>query len=233
MGKGESQMERWRWRWETYGDEEIRHPFLVLGPAVAVLHATALDVSYGAMGDHGGEENGIEPWEGTGEAADYAPAEGEVKIAGVVDLTGVAVPAINEERIAGRGLNGRRILDSPPWELGKGVAGAVVTALAASEGVLLTVRRVPYPVDEEIGDIQEDEDGTRQAIDGRRVVGEVDRAVAVGQRDTSEIPENKHEAPLLVIHVPRRDNELLALGARVGVEEVRHHQETDLAGDVP
>lgn len=34
------------------------------------------------------------------------------------------------------------------------------------------------------------------------MIGKVDRAVAVAERYTSKIPEDKHEAPFLIVHIP-------------------------------
>ena len=64
------------------------------------------------------------------------------------------------------------------------------------------------------------------------MVGEVDRAVAVTERYTREVPEYEHEAPFLVVHIPSRDDHFLALRAGVGVEKVGHEQEADFAAHV-
>ncbi len=43
------------------------------------------------MGDHAGEEDGVEPGEGGAEAGDQAPGQREEEVARVVDLAGVCV----------------------------------------------------------------------------------------------------------------------------------------------
>ena len=48
--------------------------------------------------------------------------------------------------------------------------------------------------------------------------------MAVRERYTSHIPEDEHETELLVIHVPGRDDEVLALCAGAGVQVVREEQ---------
>lgn len=58
---------------ETYGNEQIGHLALVFQPGFAVLGATTLDVTQGAVGDHAGEEERVEPGEGARETGDQAP----------------------------------------------------------------------------------------------------------------------------------------------------------------
>lgn len=64
------------------------------------------------------------------------------------------------------------------------------------------------------------------------MISEVDGAVAVGQRNAGKVPEDEHEAPFLVVHVPGGDDELLALGTGIGVEVMSHDEEHDFARDV-
>lgn len=75
----------------AYGDEQIRNLSLVLHPGFAVLVPAALDVTQGTVGDHAREEDGVEPGEWAAEAGNQAPVQGKVKIAGVVDLTSLAI----------------------------------------------------------------------------------------------------------------------------------------------
>lgn len=216
----------------TYGDEQVRHLSLILLPRIAILLPAPLDVPHGAMCNHAAEEDGVEPREGAAEARDEAPADGEEGIAGVVQLAGLAVPAIDEEAVPRGGGDLARVLDGLPGDLGERVALGVGAALHGPEAVLLAVAAVPDPVDEEVRDVQADQEGAIPAVLVGGVVGEVDDAVAVGERDARHVPEDEHEPPFLVVHVPGRDDELLALAARVGVQPVRHHQEHDLARHV-
>lgn len=75
----------------TYGNEQVRHLSLILGPSFTVLVPAALDIAQGAVADHSGKEDRVEPREGALEASDQAPVEGEVQIACVVDLAGLAI----------------------------------------------------------------------------------------------------------------------------------------------
>lgn len=216
----------------TYGDEQVGHLSLVLLPRIAILLPTPLDVPHGAVRDHAAEEDGVEPGEGAAEPRDQAPADGEEGIAGVVQLAGLAVPAVDEEAVPRGGGDLARVLDGLPRDLGERVALGVGAALHGPEAVLLAVAAVPDPVDEEVRDVQAGQEGAVPAVLVGGVVGQVDDAVAVGERDARHVPEDEHEPPLLVVHVPGRDDQLLALAARVGVQPVRHHQEHDLARHV-
>lgn len=91
-----------------------------------------------------------------------------------------------------------------PRELGEGVAGHHGATFLLAETVLLAVGGVPHPVNEQICDIEEGKEEAVPAVLGGVVVSQVDGAVAVAQRDTSQVPENQHEAPLLVVHIPVR-----------------------------
>lgn len=123
-------------------------------------------------------------------------------------------------------------MDGLPGDLGEGPAPDDLAALHGAEAVLLAVAAVPDPVPEEIGGVEEDQGEAVPAVLGGVVVGEEDGAVAVRERHAGQVPEDEHEAPLLVVHVPGCDDELLALCAGVGVEVMRHDDEGDLAGDV-
>lgn len=76
---------------DTYGDEEIRDLLLILCPCLSILGTASLDISGSTMGDHGSEEDGIEPREGAGESSNQAPVDSEVEITSVVDFSGVSV----------------------------------------------------------------------------------------------------------------------------------------------
>ena len=216
----------------THRNEKVRHTLLVLNPGSTVLLTAAGNVSPGAVGDHAAEEDGVEPGEGALEASDEAPADGEVGVAAIMDLAGEAVPAVDQDAVADVGLDDLGVVDCLPGQLGEGLALDHLAALHGAEAVLLAVAAVPDPVDKQVAGVERNKRIAVPAVLLGRVVGEVDGAVAVRQGDTSKVPEDEHEAPLLVVHVPGGHNELLTFGAGVGVEEVSHNQETDLARDV-
>lgn len=76
---------------DTHRDEQVGNLLLILSPGLAVLDTAPLDITQSTMGNHAGEEDGVEPREGAGEASDQTPIQGEVQIAGVVDLAGLAI----------------------------------------------------------------------------------------------------------------------------------------------
>jgi hypothetical protein len=79
---------------DAYGNEEVRNALLVLGPCLAILVPAALDITQGTVGDHAREEEWVEPREGAVEASDETPVQGEVEVAGVMDLASFAVCAM-------------------------------------------------------------------------------------------------------------------------------------------
>jgi len=154
------------------------------------------------VGDHASKEDWVEPREGAGEASDQAPVQSEEQITGVVNLAGLAVPAINKNLRAIRSGKSLGVLKSLPWELGKSVTLNHGATFLLAEAVLLAVGGVPNPVDEKIRDVQESQEIPVPVVLGGIVVSQVNGAVAVAQGNTSQVPEDKHEAPLLVVHIP-------------------------------
>ena len=63
------------------------------------------------------------------------------------------------------------------------------------------------------------------------MVVQVEGALAVAEWDTGDVPEDQHEAELLVGHIPRWDNQLFRLRACIGVEVVGEGQEECLWRD--
>lgn len=185
------------------------------------------------MGNHGAEEDGVEPRERAVEARDQAPAHGKEGVAGVVYFASKTVPAVDQDGVARVRGYLARVLDRLPGHLGKSVALGEGAALGGAEAVLLSVAAVPDPVYKEVGDEEHREEDGVPVVLGRGVVGQVDGAVAVGERHARHVPEDEHESPLLVVHVPRGHDQLLTLGAGVGIKPVGHDEEGHLARYVP
>jgi hypothetical protein len=205
-----------RARGNPYGNEEVGDTTLVLLPAFAILGAASLNVANSTVGNHTGKEDRVKPGERALETSDETPRYGKPQVRGVVDLPGQTIPAIDQNGAVG-GDDGLGVLDGLPRDLGEGVAENKLALLLGAEAVLLAVAAIPDPVPEEVGDINQGQDPTVPVVLRGVVVGDEDSAVAVGQRNTGEVPEDEHEAPLLVVHIPGGDDELLALGAGVGV----------------
>jgi len=122
-------------------------------------------------------------------------------------------PPVNQDRRTVGGLESLRVLQSLPWQLRERVAEDHSSPLLLAEAVLLAVGCVPDPVDEEICDVEEHQKVSVPAVDGRIMVRQIDGAVAVGQRDTGKVPENEHESPFLIVHVPETDQKKANYGA--------------------
>lgn len=158
------------------------------------------------MDDHAGEEDGVEPRERAIEAGDQAPGNGEVGITGVVDLASVAVPSIDEDRVSRFSLDGAGVLDCLPWELGEGLSLGEGSTFLGTEAILLRVGGVPDPVHEEVGSEKSNQKWGSEgvAVEIIQVVCHIQSAVTVSKRYTSQVPENQHEAPFLVVHIPKK-----------------------------
>ena len=122
-----------------------------------------------------------------------------------MDLSRLAVPSISQDRIAAFGLDDTRVLDGLPGELWEGLALDEGASFLGTETVLLRVGSVPNPVHEKVAGEKKDEEGCAEGVRLHlvEVIGEVEGAVTVAEGNASQVPENKHEAPFLVIHVPK------------------------------
>ena len=52
------------------------------------------------------------------------------------------------------------------------------------------------------------------------MVSQVYGAMTIAERDSGKVPEDQHETPFLIVHVPGVYDHFLCFAARVGVEEV-------------
>ncbi|KAI6749100.1 hypothetical protein HG531_008047 [Fusarium graminearum] len=198
---------------------------------IAVLATAAVDIASSSVSDHTAKENRVEPGKGALETGDQTPRNGKPHIGSVVNLASKTVPTVNKDSSLRRD-DGLGVVDGLPGDLREGVAQNQLALLHGAEAVLLAVAAVPHPVPEEVANKHGSQDTAVPAVHIRVMVGQVDGAVAVRKRNTSQVPEDEHEAPLLVVHIPGSDDELFALGAGVGVEEVSHDEEPNLARDV-
>lgn len=177
------------------------------------------------MNDHTREEHGVEPREWALETSDEAPTDGEEEITCVMNLTRFAVPTVSQNLVSMGCLDCLWIGDASIFEVGEGSTLIDNTTFFLTELVLLRVGRIPDVVDVEVGDGKEGSKPGWHAVLRRMVVSDVQGAVAVRERYTSHVPEDEHETELLVIHVPGRDDEVLALCAGAGVQVVCEEQE--------
>lgn len=175
---------------------------LIFRPSIAILKPTTLNVPQAPMRNHARKEQGIEPRKWTLESRDKAPVERKVQVTGIVNFASQSIPSIDKDG-ALRGFDFLRMFGKGlPRQLWESLAENFCPTLPLTEAVLLAVGSVPDPVDEEVSDKKSCEGIGVPAVSVGVVVGEVDCAVAVAERNTSEVPEDKHEAPFFVVHVP-------------------------------
>lgn len=101
-----------------------------------------------------------------------------------MNLPSKPIPTVDEDDSL-RGHNRLGVVDCLPGKLGEGLAIDKIALLHGTEAVLLAVARVPDPVPEEVADEEGRKSPFVPAVLLRGVVGEVEGAVAVGQRNTS------------------------------------------------
>ena len=170
------------------------------------------------MGEDSQEEEGIEIGDCGTSSCNGAPKERLRPVGRVVWLPQELPPSIDQQRIAVLGLQVSGILESRPGPLREGPADFERALELHAEARLLCHRRVKDPVHKDEKREEEDVGRCRELVDVRRVGGHIDDRVAVGERHAGEVPENDHESPLLVEHVPSLGNALFALGACINVE---------------
>lgn len=95
-----------------------------------------------------------------------------------------------------------RVLDRLPRELEKVPPFHQRAAFFLPEVILLAIRGVPDPVHEQVGDVECSQPVAVPPIHRRSMVGKEQRAMAVRQRHSREVPEDQQESPFLVVHVP-------------------------------
>lgn len=206
----------------TYRNKQVGHLSFILGPRLAVLVAAALDVTKSTVANHAREEERVEPRERAAKARDKTPVQGKVEIASVMDLASLAIcesvsfhtltspdkerkqltPPINQNPGSIGRCEGLGVLHGLPRELGESVTEHHSSTLLLTETVLLAVGRVPDPVHKQVRHVEDGQEVAVPVVFRWVMVGEIDRAVAVAQWHTSQVPENQHEAPFLIVHVP-------------------------------
>ena len=150
------------------------------------------------------KETWVEPREGAVETRNQSPCQRKVKITRIVNLACISVPPIHQDRISRTCLDGTGIRDCLPRELGECLASDESTTFLGAETVLLRVGGIPDPVHKEIGREKGDENVGWPGVRAWGMVGEVQCAVAIGEGHAGKVPEDEHEAPFLVVHVPIR-----------------------------
>lgn len=156
------------------------------------------------MHNHARKEEGIEPRKGAVETSDETPCKCKEEVTGIVNLACISVPAIRQETVSSFGLDGAWVDNCLPWKLREGFTVSESTPLLGTESVLLGIGSVPDPVDKEVrGEEDSEELSTVWIVDDCvEVVSQIKSAMAIRQRYAGQVPEDQHETPFLVVHVP-------------------------------
>mmetsp|Transcript_7401 Transcript_7401/g.18672 ORF Transcript_7401/g.18672 Transcript_7401/m.18672 type:complete len:247 (+) Transcript_7401:97-837(+) len=209
-------------------DEAVRHLLEVLVPSRPILRAAPRLVSASAVRDHCHEEAEVDVGQGRGEPTTQTPEQGHGGVGGVVDLPSAGVPPVDEQH-TGLTLDVLRVRHVPEGRKQVPVYQDL-PALLHLEVALVVVRLVPNAVGEHD---EHSDDGvvyhcrhTRWQNQARpRVLGKEEGLVAVQQRHACKIPPAEHPTELLRRDVPSVGNEVLPLGASIGVQAVRDKHE--------
>lgn len=246
----------------TYRNEKIRHSPLILYPSFPISLPTPVDIPPRTMNNHHRKENRIKPREWRVEACNQTPGGGEKEVACIMHFAGETVyqslasafiktswgkrtPSTTQDRITSLCPNNIWILDVFPRQLRKCLSVDWDAALLGSEEVLLAVSCVPDPVCEEVHSKECTQSQPIPPIGVWVMPSQIQGAMAVTHRHTGEVPENEHEPPFFVIHVPTpvrfpsaqqagarhlptSNNQLLPLGTSIRIQKVRHEQKPNL-----
>lgn len=154
------------------------------------------------MNNHAAKEDGVEPGERRIEPCNQTPRDSEEEIASVMNLTSFAIPAVAEDLVSVLRSDGFRVSDPAILEIRERRPLLHDATLLLSELILLAVGRVPDIVDAKVGDDPKDNDPDGPVVLRWIMERDVQRTMAVGERHASHVPEDEHEAKLLVVHVP-------------------------------
>lgn len=186
----------------THRNEKVRDLSCIFVPGLSILSLASLDISVRTVNDHGSKEDWIEPGEWAVKSSDETPRIGEEEIASVMDLASISIPPISQNRVTSLGWDSLWVLDRLPRKLWECLALDKGSTLLGPEAILLTVGGIPDPVHEEVQNKQEPKEVAVPMVFRWVMIGQVDGAVAVAQGNSCKVPENQHEAPFLIIHIP-------------------------------
>mmetsp|Transcript_6660 Transcript_6660/g.21020 ORF Transcript_6660/g.21020 Transcript_6660/m.21020 type:complete len:299 (+) Transcript_6660:1850-2746(+) len=210
---------------EDAGDKLGGHLGEIAIPILAVLLGAPLVVPHAAVHQVRKEEGKVYERHPRAEPADEAPAERHGEVGRVMRLACVRPPATDEQLGASVRCHVLRVFERLPRELRQRPRPLDVRArLLHPEVVLLRVGRIPDVIGRAQDHVERDRVPAR-VLDRPGDLCEIDRLEAVDERHARKVPEDEHPAVLLVKDVPCRRDALLALHARVRVEEMREAEE--------
>ncbi|KAG7861427.1 hypothetical protein KL919_002161 [Ogataea angusta] len=140
----------------------------------------------------------------------------------------ILVPSVGEQNRAVGTLDIFWVFEHLVWQIRERLSDLGVSGHDFAERVFLAVASVEKVICRQQQDKAEGVVRRRPLVFLRVVVVQVQCSVAVRVWHAGDVPEDEHEAEFLVRHVPGRHDELLALGARVGVQIVGQQHEESL-----
>ena len=166
-------------------DELVLDDSAVLLPVLAVLSGAFLKVSSASMGQDGQEEDGVEHGDDGVEPSGQPPRQGLTPVGGVVDLSRVDPPSVNQQLVAVLGLDVLWLFDLRTGNDREGVSGLVLALLLHLEGRLLGHRSVENAVSSDKSDKHEDLAHERELVGRGGASSHVDDGVTVGEGSES------------------------------------------------
>jgi len=207
------------------------HYLAIAFPVFAVLDGTPLEITGRAVNKHGDEEDAIEVRDGRCCADDQAPGEAHGPVCHVVWFTRDSPPATSEKTIAMRCLDVGRVLDCAPWQLGERPTIFVVALGLHLETTFLRHGGIPYVVRREQRAEERDVSRGRKSVLFRLMGSHVNDRINIGEWNPRKVPEDNHETPLFVEHIPRLWDTLFAFAACVQIKPGRKAHECHIGGD--
>ena len=213
-------------------NESILDNRAVLNPILAVLLTTPLKVPPTPMRQHCQEKGRVVVRNDGPSSCNRTPKESLCPISGVVRLTQELPPAIDEQRITMLSLQIPGILKCGPRPLRESPSMLESSLQLHPKARLLSHGGIEHVV-------CKDEKGEHKGVGRgaelvvrRRMSSHVDDRVAVGEGYTGKVPEDDHEAPFFVEHVPCLRDTFFSLTASIDVKTGSKNHESHVRGNI-
>lgn len=204
----------------------------ILLPVLSILDCASFKVTATPMNQDDEEEDWVEIWDWGGKSDAKSPRERLEPVCSIVDLASICPPSARQQAVSVFGLDKGGVLDDAPWELRECLAEGRDSLHLHPEATLLGHGCVKDVVrDQELG-VECDVCGGAKMVRGRIVRGHIHDRVAVREGDSGKVPEDDHESPLFVEHVPCLRNALLSFGTCVDVQASGKNHESHVSSDV-
>lgn len=148
------------------------------------------------MSQDDNEEADVEVRQEGAETSDQTPGEGHDQIGSVMRLAHNTPPTVSQQQVTVSSLDVAGVLNVTIRQLRESITGNERTVLLHTESVLLRVTGVENVVGRQQGD--EQTNGVRERVGDSNTgslfeLHQVDGGIAVGEWNTSHIPEYQHE----------------------------------------